>query len=150
MLVRLSDVLLIEAMRHAPPPSGAECPASGLLRAPDESLRRVLGAIHDGPDKPWTVASLARVAGQSRSAFAARFTTTMNQPPMAYVARWRMFRARTLLRANELSVEQIASRCGYGSSTAFSLAFAREHGTSPGTFRRRATTRPALDNALSG
>jgi AraC-like DNA-binding protein len=150
MLVRISDVMIIEAMRHAPPPAGAECPSSRLLGTPDDSLRRVLGAIHDAPEKPWTVASLARVAGQSRSAFAAHFASVMNEPPMTYVARWRMFRARTLLRGNDLSIEQIAGRCGYGSSTAFSLAFTREHGISPGGFRRKAATRPALEASLTG
>lgn len=139
MLVRLSDVLLIEAMRRAPPPRGTECPVSGLVSgAPDESLGRVLTAIHEAPEQPWTVAALAEVAGQSRSAFAAHFTSVMSEPPMAYLGRWRMFRARALLRANDLSLDAIAAAVGYGSAAAFSLAFTREHGVAPGAFRREA------------
>jgi AraC-like DNA-binding protein len=62
----------------------------------------------------------------------------MNEPPMTYLARWRMFCARTLLREGKLSLEAIASRIGYGSAAAFSLAFTREHGVSPGSYRREA------------
>jgi len=139
MLVRLSDVLVIEAMRRSPPPKGTECPVSGLVSgAPDESLGRVLTAIHESPAQPWTVAALAEVAGQSRSAFAAHFTSVMNEPPMAYLGRWRMFRARALLRENNLSLDAIAAAVGYGSAAAFSLAFTRQHGIAPGAFRREA------------
>jgi transcriptional regulator GlxA family with amidase domain len=60
----------------------------------------------------------------------------MREPPMAYLARWRMFRARALLRQTELSLDAIAELVGYGSAAAFSLAFTRAHQTAPGAYRR--------------
>jgi AraC-like DNA-binding protein len=139
LVARLTEVLLIHAMRMAPPPARAECPSSGWLRGfQDPLLRPVLAAMHDAPGHAWTLARLAKLSGQSRSAFAAHFAAAMGEPAMGYLARWRMFRARSLLRESELPLVAIAEQVGYGSATAFSLAFTREHQVSPGAFRQAA------------
>jgi AraC-like DNA-binding protein len=137
LVARLSEVILIEVMRFFTPAPGIECPVGGWFSAlRDPALRRVLSAIHEDPSKDWTVATLAKVASESRSAFAAHFASVMREPPMAYLARWRMFRARALLRQTELPLDAIAELVGYGSAAAFSLAFARAHETAPGAYRR--------------
>jgi AraC-like DNA-binding protein len=137
LAARLSEVLLIEVMRFFTPPAGVECPVGGWFSAlRDPALRRVLSAIHEHPNRNWSVASLAKVASESRSAFAAHFVNVMREPPMAYLARWRMFRARALLRQTELPLDVVAELVGYGSAAAFSLAFARAHQTAPGAYRR--------------
>ena len=142
LMARLTEVLFIHVMRLSPPPTKAECPSGGFVRGlHDVVLQPVLGAMHGAPGHAWTLSSLAKLAGQSRSAFAAHFAITMGEPPMSYLARWRMFRARGLLRESELPLAAIASEVGYGSSAAFSLAFTRLHGSSPGAFR--AAARPA-------
>ena len=139
LVARLTEVLLIHAMRLSPPPWRAECPNSGWLRGlHDELLQPALGAMHGAPGHAWTIARLAQLSGQSRSAFAAHFASVMGEPPMSYLARWRMFRARSLLRESELPLIAIAEQVGYGSAAAFSLAFSREHGVSPGAFRAEA------------
>jgi AraC-like DNA-binding protein len=138
LVARLSEVLLIEVMRFFTPAPGVECPVGGWFAGlADPAIRRALVAIHEEPAKSWTVASLAKVARESRSAFAAHFASVMREPPMAYLARWRMFRARALLRQTELPLAAIAEQVGYGSAAALSLAFTRAEGTSPGTFRSR-------------
>ncbi len=146
LVARSTEALFIHAMRAAPPPARAECPNGGGLRGLyDPALQPVLSAMHGAPGHGWTLARLARIAGQSRSAFAAHFADAMGEPPMSYLARWRMFRARSLLRESELTLATIAEQVGYGSATAFSLAFSREHGISPGAFRAQA--RQALTSA---
>jgi len=65
----------------------------------------------------------------------------MQQSPMAYLASWRMFQSRNLLRQTDLSLESIAERVGYGSAAAFSLAFTRSQGIAPGAFRKQHATR---------
>ena len=144
MVARLTEVLFVHVMRASPPPSSAECPGGGFVRGlHDVLLQPVLSAMHGAPGHAWTLSSLAKLAGQSRSAFAAHFAATMGEPPMTYLARWRMFRARSLLRESELPLAAIADEVGYGSGAAFSLAFTRQHGTSPGAFRAAERSREA-------
>lgn len=137
VLRRLADVLFVQTVRAHLDALPAE--AAGWLAAlRDPPLARVLAAMHREPERGWTVAALARVAGASRSAFAARFTARVGQPPLAYLASWRMHRARTLLRDGGLDVGQVARALGYASPAAFSTAFRRSHGIAPGRWRTRA------------
>ncbi|MEU2944929.1 helix-turn-helix transcriptional regulator [Nocardiopsis alba] len=72
----------------------------------------------------------------SRATFARRFSTLTGLSPMRYVTWRRMNTARGLLRDTDLSVEEIASRVGYGSPFALSHAFRRAHGEAPLRYRR--------------
>ncbi|MGJ4939133.1 AraC family transcriptional regulator [Bradyrhizobium sp. HKCCYLS1011] len=133
VLERLLEVLLIEALR-----CGAETAASpGLSRGlADERLAAALCALHARPEHPWTVAELAAEAALSRSAFFARFSRTVGLPPMQYLQAWRMALARRLLRERELGMDEVAERVGYGSASAFSVAFARHSGVAPARYAR--------------
>ncbi len=71
----------------------------------------------------------------SRSAFAARFTALVGEPPMRYVARWRMQVAQTWLEEGA-ALGELAYRLGYQSEAAFSRAFKRFMGVPPGAVRR--------------
>ncbi len=73
----------------------------------------------------------------SRSAFAARFKDLVEETPMQYVTRWRMNVALTWLREGDLSLTELAERLGYQSEAAFSRAFKRAIGISPGAARRQ-------------
>ena len=92
--------------------------------------------MHARPAEPWTVDSLARAVGQSRSAFAARFTQLVGESPLQYLTRWRMTEAAGLLREREESVPAIAERVGYRNPAAFMKAFTRVQGVGPGAYRR--------------
>ena len=72
----------------------------------------------------------------SRSAFAERFSRVLGIPP-AHYAEWRMQQARRLLRDRHLPIAEVAMEMGYTSEAAFSRAFKRIAGTSPGQIRRR-------------
>ena len=48
-----------------------------------------------------------------------------------------MARARTLLRDERSTLSAVAAAIGYGSQAAFSAAFKRYAGTTPGAFRDR-------------
>jgi AraC-like DNA-binding protein len=133
VMARLSDALLIRAIRHH---SETVTTPGWLAGLRDPCVAAVLAAIHADPAKPWTVAGLARTAGLSRAAFAARFTGCVGEPPMRYLLSLRMQRARTLLRDPDATVAAVAAQVGYGSDVAFAVAFKREAGTSPGAFRR--------------
>ena len=135
VITRLSDILVIQAIRSWL----AEDPASrtGWLGAlQDRQIGPAISAIHREPERQWTVASLATEAAMSRSAFAARFTELVGETVMHYVARWRMNVALTWLKEDDAPVAEMASRLGYQSEAAFSRAFKRFIGVSPGAARR--------------
>jgi len=101
----------------------------------DPHVGEALRLLHAHPERKWTVPSLARAIGLSRSALGDRFQTLVGEPPMHYLTGWRMQRAMQLLRQPRLSVAQVAARVGYDSGVAFHRAFKRQVGVSPAAWR---------------
>jgi AraC-like DNA-binding protein len=132
VLARLMEVLFIETLRT----SGPHCPCGVLRGLGDERVAAAIRSIHERPVAPWTVASLASAAAMSRSAFFDRFRRTVGMAPMEYLLQWRMILAKDLLRRGDDSVAEIARRVGYGSASAFSVAFTRHVGMPPSLFAR--------------
>ena len=91
--------------------------------------------IHNRPEHPWTVASLAAEAAVSRALFAKRFTEVIGEPPLTYLTEWRMAEAEELLADPARSVAQVATSVGYSDAFGFSAAFKRSRGSSPTEFR---------------
>jgi AraC-like DNA-binding protein len=119
ILVRLVEIMLIEALRWRP--VGASAQLTGLLAGlADPRLSIALRLLHEAVPHRWTIADLARKAGMSRAAFAARFSRTLGMPPMDYLLRWRMALAKDLLRHDGLSLAEVADAIGYQSASAFS------------------------------
>ena len=92
-----------------------------------------------GGDTCTSLTDLARVAGMSRTAFAARFKELVGQPPLTYAIQWRMSLAKDALRTTDRAIGELGFEVGYASESAFSLAFRREVGCSPRKFRDRAS-----------
>lgn len=134
VITRLSDVLVIQAIRTWLEES-AELERGWIGALRDEKIGRALILIHRDPAREWSVASLANEVYMSRSAFAARFTELVGQPAMAYVTWWRMQVARGLIVDDGLTAAEAADRVGYASEAAFSRAFKRTLGVSPGSAR---------------
>ncbi|WP_410646738.1 helix-turn-helix transcriptional regulator [Amycolatopsis sp. cmx-4-54] len=119
----------------------------------DTGVAAALHAIHRKPAHPWTVASLATLAGLSRAPFAKRFTELVGRPPMRYLTWWRMTTAARLLRESGAPLSSIADAVGYQSEFAFAVAFKRQYETPPGRYRRSllrdALAAPSSSSALS-
>ena len=135
ILQRLLEVMLVESVRWRSLGEGA-LPAGLLSGMRDPVLARVLRAVHSNVRAGWTVAELAKLAGMSRSAFAARFGETLGCAPIEYLSRWRMALAQDALSKGGKSLERLADEIGYESASAFSTAFRRRVGCSPGAFAR--------------
>ncbi|NNF06919.1 MAG: AraC family transcriptional regulator [Candidatus Eisenbacteria bacterium] len=134
VMTHLSDILVVQAIRswiNAAP----ETDQGWLAALRDEQVGRALAAMHREPEKPWTVDSLAKEVGMSRSGFSARFTTLVGESAKRYLTRWRMQLARTQLLETSDSLFVLADRLGYQSEAAFSRAFKRMFGVSPGSLR---------------
>lgn len=128
VLSRLLEVLLIEALRA----TSDEAAAPGLLRGmADERLAAAIRCIHAQPEQPWTVVQLAKEAALSRSAFFARFNRAVGMAPMAYLLTWRMALGKKLLQEQDSGIAEVAQKVGYGSASAFSVAFTRHVGLPP-------------------
>ena len=131
---RLAHILLIQVLRAHIASRGPERGA-WLTALADPQIGTALALIHQSPSQDWTVGNLAAKAGMSRSGFAARFSDLVGLPPLEYVARWRMRAAARELRHSDKKVASIAAAAGYNSESAFSHAFKRTMGSSPGRYR---------------
>jgi AraC-like DNA-binding protein len=130
LATHLAQALLIEALRfhlmdHASHGRG------WLFALADRQMHAVISAMHLNPERKWTLAALARVAGMSRSSFAARFKDTVGEPAMDYLTRWRMLIAADRLANADVSIAAVAPTVGYFSESAFGATFKRVIGHSP-------------------
>jgi AraC family transcriptional activator of mtrCDE len=103
----------------------------------DTRLSRAIAAVLDRPAEAHSVATLAKEAGMSRSAFSRQFKATTDETPMEFVTRVRLEYARRLLLGTARPVEAIASSIGFRSRSHFSRAFREQFGSDPSAFRRR-------------
>ena len=122
----------------------ASTPASeqGFVRAlRDPVAGPAMALIHETPERKWTVADLAASGNVSVSLLDERFREVLRVPPIRYLTGWRMHVAQDLLASTDLGVASVAHRVGYDSEEAFSRAFKRGHGVSPGAWRSDAPAR---------
>jgi len=135
VLSRLSELLFVEVVRRylATLPAESVGWFAGLR---DESVGRALQKLHERPTHPWSLNELAKEVGVSRSLLAARFAHLVGQPPMQYLAEWRIQLAASALRTSQASLAEIAERVGYGSEAALSRDFKRSLGVTPTLYRR--------------
>jgi AraC-like DNA-binding protein len=134
VLTRLAELMFIEVLRRYLDdlPPGQTGWLAGLR---DELVGRVLMLLHGRPGHPWTLEELARETAASRSKLSKRFALYMDQPPMQYLAQWRMQVAANLLTQSGAKVATIGAEVGYDSEAAFSRAFKKATGVAPGAWR---------------
>lgn len=135
-ITRLSEIVFIELLRAGI--SDKPELLSLLDGFQDPKIGRSLQLIHQKPDSPWTVESLATEVAMSRSRFSHRFHDLIGTAPMAYLADWRLQKAVTLLEESRMSVQQIAAQTGYQSASSFTRAFSGKFGKAPREFRQSA------------
>jgi AraC-like DNA-binding protein len=147
VLGRLSELMFLHVVRRyleSLPPEQTDW-LSGLR---DEPVGRALAALHRNPARAWTLQSLAREAGISRSVLAERFAQFVGHPPIEYLTSWRMQLAANQLRSSTESVAEIANRVGYESEAAFSRAFKKAVGAPPSEWRKTPQTSAAGSTAV--
>jgi len=131
ILERFLEAMLVESLRW-PGSSHESVPAGLIAGLHDASIASALRVMHSDVRHGWTVAELAKHTGMSRSAFAARFATTVGCAPMEYLSRWRMSLAQDVLSRGGKSLDRLADEIGYESASAFSTAFRKRLGCAPG------------------
>jgi AraC-like DNA-binding protein len=140
VVIRLADILVIQAIRvWLEQNQTVQAGWLGALR--DKQIGRALALIHRKPERAWTLVALAQEVAMSRSAFAERFTELVGMPAMHYIARCRMHLAHRHLQERAVGLSELASLVGYQSEAAFSRAFKRVIGVSPGSIAFEASKR---------
>jgi transcriptional regulator GlxA family with amidase domain len=142
LLTKLSEALFVETLRRWMTALPEEH-TGWMAGARDAVVGRALALMHRQPSRRWTLDTLAHDAGASRSLLAERFARYLHEPPMAYLARWRLRLGASLLATTAHSVLEVAGRVGYESEAAFNRAFRRAYGLPPGRYRRDARARRA-------
>lgn len=142
ILARLADVVSAFIVR-----GWVECgcgDATGWVQAlRDPRLAKVILALHRDPGRNWSVAELAAEMGGSRSVFAERFLDVTGMTPLRYLTELRMRLAAQWIGRDREPIEAVAYRLGYGSLAAFSRAFKRTTGHTPGAVRASVDTERA-------
>lgn len=133
---RLAELLFIETLRRYINKLPHD-EIGWLAGARDQTISQALALLHKDPAYPWTISSLARKVGLSRTRLAERFRHFLSESPMAYLARWRLKLAAEILQSTEDSVAEVAVTVGYESEAGFNRAFKREFSCPPAQFRRK-------------
>jgi len=132
--VKLAEIIFTQALRSYV--SGQGHNVNGLAGFADVHIRQALTAIHENPAHSWSVETLAKIAGMSRTAFSNRFSELVTRTPLNYLTEWRMQLARHLLSDTDMPIIEVATRSGYGSEASFSRIFKRHFNEPPAVFRR--------------
>ena len=102
----------------------------------DPRLSRAITSVLNLPAASHSLASLAKEAGMSRSAFAREFKAAINMTPMEFVAHVRLDLAHRFLETTGMGIEGIATAVGFSSRSHFSHLFREHFGMDPSSFRR--------------
>ena len=113
-------------IEHAIPPRSADDPIARLLEW-------ALGRLGE----PLSIDRLAARAHMSRRTFVRAFRSTTGTTPSAWIRIRRLDAARRLLETTDLSVDQVAADCGFGSAVTLRQNFATAFSTTPTEYRRR-------------
>lgn len=111
-------------------------PAPLAARA-QSGLSPVLDWARGHLGEPISIPHLAKRAAMSERTFLRRFGEQVGTTPKAWLTHQRVFAAQKLLETTQSSLEDIASACGFGSISAFRLAFRSEAGIPPSVYRER-------------
>lgn len=147
VLAKLAETLFVETLCRYMDESPSER-TGWLAGARDAKVGRALAHLHREPARAWTLPQLAQASGTSRTVLAERFVQLMGEPPLAYLARWRLQLGARRLSCTNRTVLQVACDVGYGSEAAFSRAFKRAFGMPPARYRREhKASEPASNRA---
>jgi AraC-like DNA-binding protein len=125
---KLGDIFLVQILRHI---LNNGLVVQGMLAGmAHPQLSKLITAIHDKPEEPWTVDSMAEKALMSRAKFAALFRVTVGQAPSDYLTDLRIALAQRLLK-KDLPVSLVANEVGYEHGSALARVFRKKVGISP-------------------
>ncbi|MGB7323792.1 MAG: DNA-binding transcriptional regulator [Rubripirellula sp.] len=112
--------------------------SSDVLAIEDPDIASAVRFIRDHCCEGINVHDVLKSVPLSRRAFESRFQSIVGRTPHQEIVRRRIARVRQLLIETELTLQQIAERCGFQNHEYMSVAFRREMDSPPATYRRNA------------
>ncbi|MFD7614378.1 AraC family transcriptional regulator [Streptomyces sp. NPDC059828] len=137
--LRAFETVFVLSLRIAMEQLAEESPALRALYHP--GISKALMAIHGSYAEHWTVESLSRKAGMSRSVFSQMFRELVGETPMRYLTMRRLLEGKRLLADTAVAQQDIAQRVGYRSQVGFHLAFRKQFDMTPGEYRTQGGSR---------
>jgi AraC-like DNA-binding protein len=134
VLGKLSELVFVDAIRAYVESLPEQ--AGWLAGLRNRHVSSALALIYADPGAPWTLESLARAAGTSRTVLTEHFVHCVGAAPMHYISQWRMRVAADLLATSDRATKLVAESAGFGSTAAFTRAFKREFGVPPARWRQ--------------
>lgn len=114
--------------------------STDLLAIDDPKLSEALRFIRENADQGITVADLLQAVPMSRTLLERKFKNTLGITPHSHIQKTRLQKAKTLLSNTQLSIKEVAERCGFSHVEYLSVAFKREIGQTPTEYRSSHTT----------
>lgn len=134
LIARLTELLFLEMVQQYLEDNDHR----GWLGALNDPIAgAALSVLHAHPERAWTLETIAREVGTSRSVLAERFAAAVGLSPIRYLSAWRMELAAKRLEETSDSIPEVAAAIGYDSEAAFNRAFKRHTGEPPAAWRRR-------------
>ncbi|MBR1709197.1 MAG: helix-turn-helix transcriptional regulator, partial [Clostridia bacterium] len=109
-------------------------PANQLSFLP---IQDIMNELDDSFGEPFSLQDLAKKYHVSPGCLSSHFRRTVGISPMQYVTQSRMQRARLLLLNSELSINAIASQCGYPDVSNFVRRFHLQFQQTPLQYRQK-------------
>jgi transcriptional regulator GlxA family with amidase domain len=108
----------------------------------DDTFSELIDDLAQHLDETHTVSGLASRVHMSTRSFSRRFVAETGVSPMQWLTRQRILHARLLLETTDLSIDEVAVRCGFASATLFRHHFDQEVGVPPTRYRRSFASAP--------
>ncbi len=145
-LDRLMEYFLILLLRHV---IDSGLVTGGILAAmADPRLGLAVVAMHERPERMWSLEDLAQTAGMSRARFAGHFRDVVGRTAMDYLSFWRITVAQQMLRQGK-PLKYVAPAVGYDSPAALGRVFTKIVGQSPRTWLETVRVEQELANQSS-
>jgi AraC-like DNA-binding protein/DNA-binding response OmpR family regulator len=103
-------------------------------------VKRALAYLHQNYARPLARWEIAEAVGVSEDYLSRVFSRELGLSPWDYLNRYRMQRAKELLRCTNDSIRSIAHQVGFKDQAYFSRVFRKQTGSSPNEFRETTET----------
>lgn len=99
-------------------------------------IEKVIALMNQNYGEKTSISSLASLANMSESHFARIFKKETGDTPMDYLMKVRIEKSKKYLRAQTMTMTEIAMRCGFSNASHFSSSFSKHMSISPTVYQK--------------